>query len=243
MTNSGRRTGSPPSSRRRRPVEQRPERRLQLDAGQRRPDAEVDAGAEGDVRVLGAADVEGVRGVEHRGVVVGRAEQRRDLLAGATVIPPISTSSVAVRSNSCSGESKRMSSSIAVGSRRAVVAQPRQLGGVRAAGRAVPLPVTLTVASWPALSSRMQVVTSSSSVSRSPSASRTLHQVADQVVAGVLPALGGQPAQVGDELVGGALGGVLDRRASGRTRTSSRSRSTRAAAAGGRPRARPAARR
>ena len=136
MTNSGRRRGSRAELQGRRPVEQRAERRLELHPGQRRADAEVDAGAEGDVRVVGAADVEGVGGREHRRVPVGRAEQRGDLLPRGTVTPPISTSSVAVRSNSCSGESKRMSSSIAVGSSARSVAQPPQLVGVRAAARA-----------------------------------------------------------------------------------------------------------
>ena len=80
MTNSGRRRAGRPELERRRPVEQRAERGLQLDPGQRRPDAEVHAGAEGDVRVVGAADVEGVR---RRRTPPGRgwrAQQRGDLL-------------------------------------------------------------------------------------------------------------------------------------------------------------------
>ena len=61
--------------------EQRGQRRLQLDPGQRRAEAEVDAGAEAEVRVGGAAQVEPVRVGEHRRVPVGRAQQRGDLLA------------------------------------------------------------------------------------------------------------------------------------------------------------------
>ena len=82
MTNSGRRTRLAAELERRRPVQQRAERGLQLDPGQRRPDAEVHAGAEGDVRVVGAADVQGVRLGEHGRVAVGRAQQRGDLLPG-----------------------------------------------------------------------------------------------------------------------------------------------------------------
>ena len=99
----------------RRPRQQRPERSLQLHPGERRPDAEVHPGAEGDVRAL-VRPTSRVSGVgEHGGVAVGRASRAAIFWPAPTVMPPISTSSVAVRSNSCSGESKRMSSSIAVG--------------------------------------------------------------------------------------------------------------------------------
>ena len=126
-----------PARGRRRPVEQRAERGLQLDPGQRRADAEVHAGAEGDVRVVGAADVQGVRRRRTRPGRGSRAEQGGDLLRrAATVTPPISTSSVAVRSNSCSGESKRISSSIAVGSRPRSARSRSQLVGVLAAAPA-----------------------------------------------------------------------------------------------------------
>ena len=78
----------------------------QLHPGQRSAQAEVHAGAEGEVRVGVAADVEEVGVGEDGRVAVGGAEQRGDLLRrGSTVTPPSSTSAVAVRSNSWSGES------------------------------------------------------------------------------------------------------------------------------------------
>ncbi len=63
------------------PLQQGRHGRRQFDAGQWGADAVVDAGAEGDVRVVRAGEVEAVRGREHRRVVVGGAEQHRHLRA------------------------------------------------------------------------------------------------------------------------------------------------------------------
>ena len=63
----------------------------------------------------------------------------------------------------------------------------------------MPLPIRLVVVSWPAMSSRMQLVTSSSSVSR---VALLLggDQAAEQVVLGMLAALLGHGREVGHEL-------------------------------------------
>src|SRR5436190_24091713 len=66
----------------RRPLDERVQARLELDARERRADADVDPTAETDV--LGgirAGDVEDVRIREDAGITVGRAEEHRDHLA------------------------------------------------------------------------------------------------------------------------------------------------------------------
>src|SRR4029450_8668909 len=61
-------------------AEQGPERQLQLQAAQRRPQAVVDPGPEAEVLGgLAAAQVEAVRAGEHGRVAVGRAEQQPQL--------------------------------------------------------------------------------------------------------------------------------------------------------------------
>ena len=68
-----------------------------------------------------------------------------------------------------------------------------------------------TVASWPALSSRIAVeISSSSSACRLPPRRRSA--AADQVVAGRAASLGDVAAQVGHEVAGGGVGRVLGRR-------------------------------
>ena len=63
-------------------AQQQAERLDELHPGQRRPDAEVHAGPEGQVRVGVAVGTEGVGVVEDRRVAVRRAEQGRDPLPG-----------------------------------------------------------------------------------------------------------------------------------------------------------------
>ena len=64
------------------------ERDLGLEPGQGGAEAEVVAGAEGQVAVgVGPGEVEAVGIGEHRGVAVGRAEQRDHLLALSHALP------------------------------------------------------------------------------------------------------------------------------------------------------------
>src|SRR4051794_40166569 len=54
------------------------ERHLQLDAGERRADAEVDAGAEADIGAIGAEGIEAVGTGEARRVAIGGPEHQAD---------------------------------------------------------------------------------------------------------------------------------------------------------------------
>ena len=90
-------------------------------------------------------------------------------------------------------------------------ARPARSGWLSSA--VTPLPTTFTVASCPALSSSVQVVTSSSSVSRAPSESVSAISDETRSSPGRPRRCGHQPAQVVDELGRGALGvGALLRR-------------------------------
>src|SRR6266699_1472035 len=63
----------------REPFEERPERGLELEATERRAEAEVDPGAEAQMRVRGPAELEPVGLVEHLGIAVGRTEDEPEL--------------------------------------------------------------------------------------------------------------------------------------------------------------------
>src|SRR2546430_16919345 len=63
----------------REPLEERPERGLELEATEGRTEAEVDPGAEAQMRVRRPAEVELVGLVEHRGITVGRSEDEPEL--------------------------------------------------------------------------------------------------------------------------------------------------------------------
>ena len=131
-----------------------------------------------------------------------------------------------------------MSSSIAVGS-SARSARSRCSWTGCASRASSPLPLTLTVASWPGV--EQQDAGGDQLVLGQPVALGVahLHQVGEQVVARVRAPLGGQVAQVGDELGGGVLGGRLDRRRPAVLVHLHDRVGPRAAAAGGRRRARP----
>src|SRR5918999_1249336 len=84
-----------------------------------------------------------------------------------TAAPQISASSSTQRSNIWSGVSYRISSSTALGTSERSERSISSWSGLRNRAHQ-PFPVTLTVASWPALRIRTQVPIISSSVSRSP---------------------------------------------------------------------------
>ena len=151
--------------------EQRAERDPGLQPGQRRAEAVVDAVAEGQVRRVGAGDVERV-GVGRSGPGRGwrpAARRPRSRRPGSST-PPISTGSRGPDGMVATAPARR---SAAAPRPRPVEqlrlrAQQRQLVGVGAAARSTPLPIRFTVVSWPATSSRKTIEVSSSSVSRSP---------------------------------------------------------------------------
>src|SRR5512144_1742231 len=64
-------------------AQQRGNRDLGLEPGQRRSQAEVDALPESNMAVVAAGDVELVRVREHRGIPVGRTEHRQDDVVAA----------------------------------------------------------------------------------------------------------------------------------------------------------------
>lgn len=72
----------------RKPPEQGRERDLQLDPGERRADAEMNAGAEADILPVKAERVEPVRIPEARGVAVGRAQGpgEHDIDRGGSIV-------------------------------------------------------------------------------------------------------------------------------------------------------------
>ena len=103
---------------------------LALHAGQRRPDAVVDAPAEAQRRVARAAQVELVGLLETGRVAVGRALQDDDAVAPRERLAQESAGSSAVRRLNCTGLSKRSSSSTAAGrSRDAPASPPADRGG------------------------------------------------------------------------------------------------------------------
>ena len=191
-TNVPRLSGSPASARSGNAVEQRGQRLGELHPGQRGAEAEVHADAERQVVVGIAVDV-GTRPARRR--PPGRGWRRR--AAPRSSAPPrrrrrpTCTSSVAVRSNSCSAESKRSISST-VAATSAPGRRPRRSIATR------PLPKTLTDASWPALSSSTTAATTSSSVSSV--ATRSVIRSS----AGLDAALGDQLADQAGEVGGGA---------------------------------------
>ena len=142
----------------------------------------MDARAEGDVRVVRPRPTSSASGSANTvRVAVGRAEQQRDLGAARDRRP---------RRPRCPPAPSARTS--AAGCRSASAPRPPWAAGRgRRAARASsaglrnsahqPLPVTLTVASWPALSSSTQVPISSSSVS----VALVAGERADQVVARV----------------------------------------------------------
>ena len=73
-----RRLGEPQA---RQAVEQDRQRRRHFETRERRADAEMDAGAEGHMRIGLARGVEGVGVRKARGIAIGGAEQEADLLA------------------------------------------------------------------------------------------------------------------------------------------------------------------
>ena len=83
-----------------------------------------------------------------------------------------------------------------------------------------PLPTTFTVASWPALSSSVQVVMSSSSVRRAPSLSTSAISELIRSSPGALRRIGDQTAQVLDELRATPARRLPSARRTRRTRTS-----------------------
>ena len=162
----------------------------------------------------------GSSGSPHRttgtGSATGRARSRRagrtlpgSRLAAANwrasswprgiVTPPTSTSSSTQRSNIGAGVSKRSSSSIAVGTSPGSARSRARASGWRNSAHQE-LAAPLTDASCPALRSRTAVPISSSSVSRSPSVSRTAPSWLIRSVAGRRPTLPRDAAQVCLEL-------------------------------------------
>ena len=118
--------------------------------------------AEGQVRVRLAADVQPVRLVEHRGVAVGAPMASVTKLPAGSSTSPMRSGAVHRRLFSCSGLSKRSSSSTAVPS-SAGCASSRSHCSRCVSSACVPLPIRLVVVSWPALSRKMQLCSSSSS--------------------------------------------------------------------------------
>src|SRR5215510_12254775 len=90
--------------------------------------------------------------------------------------PPISTSAVVMRPVRCTGPSKRRSSSMPVWVEAGSSRNARNWSGCWRRARS-PLPIRLTVVSWPAMRRSMQVETSSGSLSLLPSSSAAIRPV------------------------------------------------------------------
>ena len=145
ITDEPLRTTAPATSRRENRDDHAGQHHGQLEAGQRRAEAEVGPVAEGDVVVGGAADVERAGGgAELRLVAVGRrVEQQQRIAGGRCATPPSSVSCTAVRRNEVTGVVHRSTSSTAVGSRRGSAARRSSCSGccaraTSAAGDRVP---------------------------------------------------------------------------------------------------------
>ena len=153
-----------------------------------RPDAVVDAPAEAQRRVVLPAEVELVRALEARRVVVGRSLQDDDAVAALPAARRGGRPAPGrVRRLNCTGLSKRSSSSTAEGAMSGWARQSASWSGWRSSARS-PLPSRLVVVSKPAAKSRMAVEVISSSVRRS-SLSRACTSALKQVVARAAPAL------------------------------------------------------
>ena len=87
------------------------------------------------------------------------------------------TARVVIRLPSWFELSKRRNSSTAVRTSAGSSQQARRFVRPRRAGSARPLPIRLVVVSWPALSRKMQLCSSSGSLSRSPSSSPSMRRV------------------------------------------------------------------
>ena len=205
-----------------------PQRLDELHPGQRRADAEVQAGAEGEVRVGVAVRTSKVSASANTAGSRLAAPSRAAIFCPGSTVTSADRDVLAWRCarRAAAAESKRSISSTQVGT--CARSSSRPLGAGSIATR--PLPNTLTDASWPALSSRTAEATSSSSVSRaSPSCAATRSETRSSP--GSAARSGDELADVVGELGGRAHRGVLDVRRRAPTRTSARWPATRRAAA------------
>jgi len=152
-------------------AEQRCERHLPLNAGERSAKAEMDAKAEGDM-VVGAAGR--YRADPESGKCSGSRLRRQSLRRPARAAGS-SCRQFRPRSWSPGGALHRRVVAKQLlhraGDERRLGLQPRSWSGCRNSANR-PLPIKLTVVSWPAMKISTQVASSSSSLSLSPSSSR-----------------------------------------------------------------------
>ena len=184
-----------------------PRRGPGLDPGQRGAQAEVDAAAEGQVRLRPpAAGVELVRGGEHRGVPVGRAEGGEDPGPAGIVTPPTWTSKTARRKTPWTGASYRSVSSTTdpasrVGAQGGPQPRPAQQQHQRAADQ--------VRGRLPPGEDQRDQQADHLRVGQRLAVGGGGEQVGEQVVAGGVPAGGDLRGQVALELDRGPGGGAL----------------------------------
>ena len=226
--------GLPREGEPRRPLDERAERRLELDPRERRADADVDAAAEADV--LGGVRAGDVEAVRRRRTPAGRGSPRRRAArpprrAGSGRPASSTPSSSTQRSKSWSGGSQRISSSTAAAGATVARDEPLPLLGV-AQQRADAVAERVHGRLVAGVQQHDDVETISSSVSRPPSTSAST-SARDEVVARRAAALLDELDHVVAELGRRRASPTRPAPGSCRTRTSSRAGATSRAGRGG----------
>src|SRR5713226_423099 len=171
----------------RKPCQHLADRHLCLHAGERHASAGMDAGREGEMPVGLAADVETIRIFELRRVAVGGADADVHVAAGRNLdaaeagIARCTPIAELVRALHPQKFLDRGVDAIRI------VLQIAHRIGLRMS-RSMLLPMRLVVVSWPALSRKMQLCSSSSSLSRSPCcAAKSLAAISVERISPSLP--------------------------------------------------------